>query len=891
MTIDFLHMASLAAGPRAGPFNAWPGAIPWPAIGIGTLIGTPLLLLVVWLVRRLERLRRQVRLLDRAMDVVGSAVCLTDAQRPGHPVIAVNPAFARLTGYDSRSVLGRTGRLLEGPATELPVRKLVQVALRDGRTCRTQATLRARDGTALLSDLRLTPVHDRRGRHTHTIWELRQVSQPDAAHLPGDSTQSLTHAIARILPQPLLIASEQGTLKMVNPAAAHLFGYEADALLSQPVAAVLPAAETLHRSAQTGSAESSWRDTIGLRKDGATIPLRVSSQDLVVGGHPHRVLACEDLTLAKRDARRRASWVPFADLLVKTARLTPECARDLLQIICEQCEWSVGSLWMVDAEANELRCFQTYAAAGAALDRIAGAPRRSTCRPWEGLAGRAWAKGEAEWSADPSQEMDWVPREPESHTGGVLAQPVKSGGEVIAVVEFFGAENPSKDPSLLPMLASFAALIGQALARSRAEDEIESLGQRVRKAQRGEALGSLAGGIAHDLNNTLTAILGFTELAFPAIPAASRARRHLKHIMKAGGRAKDLVHQILTFSRQAEHAPSPIRLQEVVPNALKLIRPSLPATIEMVVSVDPEIPPVLGDPTQLCQVLVNLCANAEYAMRGAQGTLEIQAAASGPPQPTAGRPALPQTRYARLTVRDTGCGMPAKVKKHAFEPFFTTKPDGEGIGLGLAVVRGIILHHGGAIYMESTPKHGTTLQIFLPLAEQDVAQEPPPSDAFPRGTERVMLVEDEPALAELGRDMFESLGYEVVVRTSPIEALRAFALMPQRFDLLITDQTMPRMTGEALVQEVLRIRPDLPVIMMTGFSHTMNADQARSLGVRAFLHKPLLQRDLAPAIRRALDKAGAPPAPGGPHSRLDTLVEFTRNQQVDERNAVGPDRR
>ncbi len=868
-------MAGLGAGTGVGPLVAWPRAIPWLTIGTGI----PLLLLAVWILLRLTRLRRQVSLLDRAMDVVGSAVCITDAQRPGHPVIAVNPAFTRMTGYDSRSVLGRTGRLLEGPGTELPVKKLVHVALRDGRSCRTPATLHARDGTALSTDLLLSTVHDRRGRHTHTIWEIRERALSNVFQLPRDRAESLIHAIALVLPQPLLVASEQGTLTTVNPAAARLFGYEPDELQNHPVASVLPSVEGSHRSVQTEQPEPAWRDTIGLRKDGVTIPLSVSGQDLVIGGHPHRVFTCEDLTRTKRDARRCATWVPLADLLGKSARLTPECARDVLQIVCEHCDWPVGSLWMVDAEANQLHCFQTHTAAGATLDQMAGAPRKSTCKPWEGLAGRVWCKGEPEWTADLSQEMDWVPRRPLSQTGGVIAQPLKSGGEVIAVIEFFGAENPSTDPSLLPMLASFAALIGQAIARSRAEEEIDGLGLRLRMAQRGEALSSLAGGIAHDLNNTLTAILGFTELAFPTIPAASRTRRHLKHIMKAGGRAKDLIHQILTFSRQTEHALSPIRLQEVVQETLKLIRPSLPATIELKVSIAPDMPFVLGDPMQLRQVLVNLCANAEYAMRGTQGTLEIQAAAvSVTPELAADRPALREKRYAALTVRDTGCGMPAKVKKRAFEPFFTTKPENEGIGLGLAVVRGIILHHGGAIYMESTPKRGTTMDIFLPLAEQEVAEEPLPPGALPRGSERVMLVEDEPALAELGREMLESLGYEVVVRTSPIEAIRAFELMPQQFDLLITDQTMPRMTGETLVRDIFRIRPDLPVIMMTGFSHTMNADKARALGVRAFLHKPLLLRDLAPAIRRALDKAASPSAADGSHSQLDTLVEFTRNR-------------
>lgn len=892
MTIDLLHIVSLAAGPRAGSLASWPQPIGGVPIGTVTLLGATLVALLVWLVLRLRRLHRHMSLLDRAMDVVGSAVFITDAARLGHPVIAVNPAFTRLTGYDSHSVLGRPGRLLEGAETALSVKKLVTVALRDGRSCRSEATLHARDGKAIASDLRLTAVHDRAGRHVYTIWEVREPFRPGIPPLTQEGAACLLQAIARALPHPLVLTSDQGTVQAVSPAAAQLFGYTADELQGQPVATVLPSAEDVHRSLQSGSPAPMSRETIGLRKEGTTIPVSVTGHDLVVGGQPRCVFTCEDLTQVRRDTRRHASWVPLADRLGKSARLTPECAKDLLQIICEHGEWAMGSLWIVDAEANELRCFQTHAAAGAGLDQMVGAPRRATCKPWEGLVGRVWCKGEPEWSADLSHELDWVPRQPPAETGGVIGQPVRIGGEVIAVLEFFGAESPSTDPSLLPTLASYAALFGQAMARSRAEDEIEHLAQRVRKAQRGEALGSLAGGIAHDLNNTLTAILGFTELAFPAIPAASRARRHLKHIMKAGGRARDLIHQILTFSRQTEHALSPIRLQEVLQETLKLIGPSLPATVELRTSIAPDIPSVLGDPAQLRQVLVNLCANAEYAMRGTQGALEIQAAAvSVTPELAASRPALREKRYARLTVRDTGCGMPAKVKKHAFEPFFTTKPEGEGVGLGLAVVRGIILHHGGAIYMESTPKHGTTIDIFLPLAEQEAAEEPLSADALPRGMERVLLVEDEVALAELGRDMLHSLGYEVVVRTNPADALHAFELMPQRFDLLVTDQTMPRMTGETLVREVLRLRPDIPVIMMTGFSHTMDADKARALGVRGFLRKPLLLRDLAPAIRRALGKPGATPVSSRSPGQLGSLIEWTRERHGHERHAVRPDHR
>ncbi len=870
MTNDLFHMVSLAVAMGSGALASWPQVVPWLTLGLGALIGAPLLLLLLWLGLRHDRLRRHMSLLDRAMDVVGSGVFITDAQRPGHPIVAVNPAFTRLTGYEGRALSGRSAQLLEGPETEPQAKKLVHNALRDGRSCRTTATLHARDGKPFTSDLLLATVRDRRGRHTHTIWEMRERARSHPAQLPTDSAESLIDAIARVFPQPLLVTSEQGSIETVNPAAGRLFGYEPDELQNQPVTRLLPSAKSLHDSLQTAPPEIASCETVGVRKDGGSIPLNVSSQDLLIEGQPHCVFTCEDLTRLKRDARRRATWESLADLLGTSPQLTLDCAGAVLQTICDHCEWPVGSLWTLDHEAHELRCVQTHVAAGAILDQMAGAHRRSTCKPSDGLIGRVWCTGEPEWSEDVAQELDWVPRHPTSHIGGVIAQPVKSGGSVIAVIEFFGVENPSTNPALPPLLASFAALIGQAIIGSSPEGQVETLDSR----ERGEAFGSLVGGIAHDLNNTLATILGFTELALPAVPAASHAQRHLKHIMNAGGRAKDLVQQVLILCRQSDQVLSAVRLQDIIQETIKLVRVALPATIELKESIEADVPPVLGDPTQLRQVLVNVCANAEDAMRGTHGTMEIELAAVSVTPDMAGlRPALREQRYARLTVRDTGCGMPARVKKHAFEPFFTTKPAGEGTGLGLAVVRGIILHHGGAISMKSTPKEGTTVDMYLPLARQQTAGEPLLSHELPRGSERVMLVEGEPALAELGRDMLESLGYEVIVRTKPLEALRAFELMPQRFDLMIMDQSMPRTTGEGLVRDVLRMCPELPVIMMLGFSHTMDAEHAHALGVRALLHKPLLLRDLALAIRQALDQPVSPSVPRGARSPVKALVE------------------
>jgi len=383
--------------------------------------------------------------------------------------------------------------------------------------------------------------------------------------------------------------------------------------------------------------------------------------------------------------------------------------------------------------------------------------------------------------------------------------------------------------------------------------ERQRLTEELRQVQKMEAVGRLAGGVAHDFNNILAAMIGYTELAAHNISASSLAWHQLREVLRAGQRAKALVQQILTFSRRTEQAHTPVQLPPLVEEALALLRASLPSTIEICQDIDPKVGAVLADPTQLHQVIINLCANAEHAMRQTGGVLAIRLEAVEVDTALAVQyPTLHLGPHVRLTVRDTGQGMPPDVVERIYDPFFTTKATGEGTGIGLSVVHGIVAKHGGTIKVESRVGAGTTFMIYLPCIPWDIVGEVPAEETLPHGQGRLLLVDDEPMLVRLGYSVLTQLGYDVTAYTSSTSALAAFQEAPHHFDLVITDYTMPQMTGDVLTRALRRLRPDIPIILETGFSHTIDAEQAAALGIDAFLLKPWTVRELARTIQQVL---------------------------------------
>ncbi|MBI5443713.1 MAG: PAS domain S-box protein [Deltaproteobacteria bacterium] len=386
--------------------------------------------------------------------------------------------------------------------------------------------------------------------------------------------------------------------------------------------------------------------------------------------------------------------------------------------------------------------------------------------------------------------------------------------------------------------------------------EQSKLEKQLRQTQKLEALGTLAGGIAHDFNNILTPILGLTQTAMDELPEGSEARQDLRRVLSAGLRAKDLVSQILTFARQGENRRWAVQIGPIVHEVLKLLRASLPASIEIQRRIDEGVGAILCDPTQIHQVLLNLCTNASHAIGSAQGVLDVSLTEVMVPAEFAGQhPGLREGAYVRLTVGDTGCGMTREVLERIFEPFFTTKPPGEGTGMGLAVVHGIVRGHDGAIAVRSAPGEGTIVDVYFPKAEARLYGADESAEGVLRGSERILFVEDESEVAATVVRFLGALGYRVETAPSGVEGVERFSRRPDEFDLVISDLTMPGMNGVAFLGEVHRIRPETPAILCTGHHGGIQPEAAAEAGIREVVTKPLTAASLGAAVRRALREA------------------------------------
>jgi PAS domain S-box-containing protein len=387
--------------------------------------------------------------------------------------------------------------------------------------------------------------------------------------------------------------------------------------------------------------------------------------------------------------------------------------------------------------------------------------------------------------------------------------------------------------------------------------ETKQLEAQLQQLQKTQAIGTLAGGIAHDFNNILSPIILHTELVLEDISEKDHLRFSLKEILKASMRAKDLVKQILTFSRQAEQERIPLIINPVIKDALRLLRSSLPSTIEIRQNIEAEDSAVLADPTQIHQILMNLGTNAANAMRERGGVLEVSLVdVALHSDDTDHAVDFEPGQYKKLTVSDTGHGIEPAIMDKIFDPYFTTQEIGKGTGLGLSVVHGIVNTHDGHISVYSEPDKGTRFDVYLPLFDlADIKAETVSPEKLTIGNEHILLVDDEKPIVDVVQQMLERLGYQVTVRTSSIEALEVFRASMDKFDLVLTDLTMPNMTGDKLAGELMNIRPDIPIILCTGFSEKMSKERAEALGIKDFLMKPIVKSDLAKTVREVLDKS------------------------------------
>jgi PAS domain S-box-containing protein len=427
-------------------------------------------------------------------------------------------------------------------------------------------------------------------------------------------------------------------------------------------------------------------------------------------------------------------------------------------------------------------------------------------------------------------------------------------GESVGLSEYAGCR---KNGTTFPIMLQSAPIVRDAMPvglRGFIIDltEKKQLEAQLQHAQKMEAIGTLAGGIAHDFNNLLAAILGFSEMALMDAAEGSPVANNLKQVIKASHRAKDLVEQILSFSRQKDLKKKAIRISPIVKEAVKLLRATLPTTIAIDTDIAEDAGVVDADPAQIHQIMMNLGANAGQAMVAKGGTLRVRLedVRIGIDEKH-GVPDLNPGPYLLLTVSDSGVGIPRDIRQRIFEPYFTTRTD--GTGMGLAVVHGIVKGHGGVITLQSDGLSGSTFRVYLPVIRRSLAVPDEHARDTPAGTESILLVDDEQLLTDMGTQMLRRLGYRVEVANSSVEALAIFKDRPMGFDLVITDMTMPHMTGDDLARTLMAIRPAIPIILCTGFNERITPAKSESMGIRAFLMKPLKFHELATTIRQVLD--------------------------------------
>ncbi|HEX2966409.1 MAG TPA: PAS domain S-box protein [Syntrophorhabdaceae bacterium] len=422
---------------------------------------------------------------------------------------------------------------------------------------------------------------------------------------------------------------------------------------------------------------------------------------------------------------------------------------------------------------------------------------------------------------------------------------MREDGETVPLRYQFKGLKKDGTSSTIEIFATRTTYRGKPVTLSFLRDvtDYKRLEEELRQSHKMEALGTLTGGIAHDFNNILAGILGFAEMAREDAPADGPLQYHLERVIKGAMRGRDLVKQMLTFSRKTEYDIKALPIVPIIEETLKLLRASIPTTIQIEFTTTAKKDVVVANATGVQQIILNLATNAAHAMRENGGKLSVSLSDAYDES----------SPFLALTVRDTGTGMPPEVLKRVFEPFFTTKEAGHGTGMGLAVVYGIVRSFGGDISVHSTEGHGTVFQVYFPRAVTDASSDTESPVLPPSGNEHILFVDDEETLVDLGKRMLERLGYKVAATTSSVKALKMFIENPASFDLVITDHTMPELTGLRFAEKLLAMRPDLPIILCTGFSESLDPEKVKEAGIKQFLMKPLTKAELAAAVRRVLD--------------------------------------
>jgi len=538
--------------------------------------------------------------------------------------------------------------------------------------------------------------------------------------------------------------------------------------------------------------------------------------------------------------------------------------QSVIRAVCETEGWDAGRYFRVDEQAKLLRFAEGWGIPDPAIQRFVALSRELVYRRGAGMSGLAWETGEPVWASDvakdPRSSKVWAHKIGSREIGlhGAFVFPIVSGGGTIGVLNFASRKPREPEEQLLQAIAAIGAQIVQFLRRRQADEQRQLLEAQLRQAQKMQAIGTLATGIAHEFNNVLRAILANVELARMDAGPEHPVHESIEEIDKASRRARDIVQRILAFARPQPAQRRRLCLVEVTKEAVGLLAPTLPAGIELTADFSADSPEILGDATQIHQLLLNLCTNAAQAMGGAPGRITVRLSGVTPGKTAV--PVLPPGAYARLSVSDCGTGIDPAIRERIFEPFFTTKSNSEGTGLGLAIVHGIVRAHEGAIDLESVPGKGTTFHVYFP-AVQPSARQGAPADASAQAPGRgrhVLFLDDNEALVFAMVRSLSRRGYRVSGYSSAEKALPALREAPQSYDVVVSDYLMSGLSGLDVAREAAAVRPDLPVVIFSGHIDDELRRKARALGVRQLLGKLDAPDELLETIDRLTPGRPAP---------------------------------